>query len=256
MNPKIINSLNARLARIEALLENNDAFKAAGGTTYGGLQYQGSQYNYNFEAADSNDQMLDQQMMQNYGFGPTDMAMFDLQQRMAELELLVAGGSNDTFQGNALDAGAATGDDGEGGTGEPFALSIEDTAEALGLGTMAYQDADDILVTDGTASLTSLSLLNSGSLTADLTTNSTQLIIEGENNKDLYLQSNGSGDILFYTDAGGAVRIGSGSGTIAFNGSGGTTLPTVTGAKGGNAALGSLMTALAAYGLVIDMTSA
>lgn len=41
-----------------------------------------------------------------------------------------------------------------------------------------------------------------------------------------------------------------------FNGHAITTKPTITGAKGGNAALASLITALAAYGLVTDSTSA
>jgi hypothetical protein len=36
----------------------------------------------------------------------------------------------------------------------------------------------------------------------------------------------------------------------------GTAKPTVTGAKGGNAALASLMTALAGFGLVTDSTTA
>jgi len=43
---------------------------------------------------------------------------------------------------------------------------------------------------------------------------------------------------------------------IGFNGTAPITRPTVSGAKGGNAALGSLLSALAAYGLVTDSTSA
>ena len=43
---------------------------------------------------------------------------------------------------------------------------------------------------------------------------------------------------------------------LAFNGTNAIAKPTVTGAKGGNAALGSLMTALANYGLVTDSTTA
>lgn len=255
MNPKVINSLNARLSRIEAMLENSDVFKAAGGTTYGGLQYQGSQYNYNFEAADAGSQSLDQQMAQNYGFGPSDMAIFELQQRIAELELLVAGGSNDIFQGGALDAGQAVGDDGEGGTGEPVAPP-EVTAETLGLGTMAYQEASAVAITGGTASLTSLAVLASGASVADLTANATQLVVEGEINIDLYFQANGSGDIILNTDAGGVVRVGGGSESLAFNGGGGATVQTITGSRGGNAALANLLTGLANYGLIINNTSA
>jgi hypothetical protein len=43
---------------------------------------------------------------------------------------------------------------------------------------------------------------------------------------------------------------------VGFNGTVPIAKPTVTGAKGSNAALASLMTALAAYGLVTDSTSA
>jgi hypothetical protein len=43
---------------------------------------------------------------------------------------------------------------------------------------------------------------------------------------------------------------------MGFNAATPVARPTVTGAKGSNAALASLMTALAAYGLVTDSTSA
>lgn len=46
------------------------------------------------------------------------------------------------------------------------------------------------------------------------------------------------------------------SSTLGFYGSAGTTRPTVSGAKGGDAALGSLIGALAALGLIVDATSA
>jgi hypothetical protein len=44
--------------------------------------------------------------------------------------------------------------------------------------------------------------------------------------------------------------------TVGFNNTAPIAKPTVTGAKGSNAALASLMTALAAYGLVTDSTTA
>ena len=124
MNPKIINSINARLARVEALLENQDTFGSGSGTTYGGLNFQGSEYNTEFGAQVTPDQIesmvrdsLAQQLANNYGFGANDQTIAELQQRIAELELLVAGGSNDTNQGGALDAGAAVGDDASDGSG-------------------------------------------------------------------------------------------------------------------------------------------
>jgi hypothetical protein len=57
------------------------------------------------------------------------------------------------------------------------------------------------------------------------------------------------------TAAGGASLAGAGA-TLGFYGSAGTTRPVVSGAKGGNAALGSLIGALSALGLITDGTSA
>lgn len=56
--------------------------------------------------------------------------------------------------------------------------------------------------------------------------------------------------------ANGNVQLAGASSTLGFYGSAGTTKPTVTGAKGGDAALGSLISALAALGLITDATSA
>jgi hypothetical protein len=55
--------------------------------------------------------------------------------------------------------------------------------------------------------------------------------------------------------AAGAVRLGASGGAVGFLGATPATRPTVTGAKGGNAALASLLTALAALGLVTDSTT-
>ena len=45
-------------------------------------------------------------------------------------------------------------------------------------------------------------------------------------------------------------------GTLGFMGTGGTTRQTITGSRGGNAALASLLTALASHGLITDSTTA
>jgi hypothetical protein len=45
------------------------------------------------------------------------------------------------------------------------------------------------------------------------------------------------------------------TGNIGFNGTSPISKPTVTGAKGGNAALTSLLTALASYGLIVDSST-
>jgi hypothetical protein len=54
----------------------------------------------------------------------------------------------------------------------------------------------------------------------------------------------------------GAVRIGDGSATIGAFGATPIVRPTVTGSRGGNAALASLLTALANLGWIIDSTTA
>jgi hypothetical protein len=57
------------------------------------------------------------------------------------------------------------------------------------------------------------------------------------------------------TAAGNASLAGA-AGTLGFYGAAGTARPTISGAKGGNAALGSLISALAALGLITDGSSA
>lgn len=54
----------------------------------------------------------------------------------------------------------------------------------------------------------------------------------------------------------GAISIGTASDTIGFFGAAGTTLPTITGSRGGNVALASLLTALAGLGLIVDDSTA
>ena len=61
---------------------------------------------------------------------------------------------------------------------------------------------------------------------------------------------------LYLQAGGGTLILGGSSTTLAYFAGSGTTKATVTGAKGSNAALASLMTALAGYGLVTDSTSA
>lgn len=56
--------------------------------------------------------------------------------------------------------------------------------------------------------------------------------------------------------AAGNASIAGAANTLGFYGATGTAKPTITGAKGGNAALGSLISALAALGLITDGTSA
>lgn len=62
----------------------------------------------------------------------------------------------------------------------------------------------------------------------------------------LYVQGKGAGGLV----------LGQSAGAIGFFGSGGATKPSITGSRGGNAALTSLLTQLAGLGLVTDSTAA
>lgn len=65
----------------------------------------------------------------------------------------------------------------------------------------------------------------------------------------------GGGDLIGSISGAGAWMIAPAAGSVGFFASAGTTKQTVTGATGGNAALASLLSALAAYGLITDSTS-
>jgi len=89
----------------------------------------------------------------------------------------------------------------------------------------------------------------------------TTVVSNGFPTSGSFVTNNGTGNFVSYTPLNvptpflylpGALSVGGASG---FNGSAPIAKPTVTGAKGGNAALGSLLTALAAYGLVTDSSS-
>ena len=54
-------------------------------------------------------------------------------------------------------------------------------------------------------------------------------------------------------NASGAAKF---NGNVGFNGTTAIAKPTITGSRGGNAALASLLTALASYGLITDSTTA
>jgi hypothetical protein len=72
----------------------------------------------------------------------------------------------------------------------------------------------------------------------------------GANGASANVRVSGNGSVLSLT---GSLTV---SGQAGFNGTSPIAKPNVTGAKGSNAALASLMTALAAYGLVTDSTTA
>lgn len=165
---KQYNELAARLARLETLLESNDALSPPGAVTLADMdlgpgvdlsipdysQYLSQRTDpsivWNAETLGASDQFMRDEQEQNYGFGPTDSTITDLMQRIQDLELFVAGGSKDTNQDGAEDAGAEVGDDGATGTGTPPAA----TASSLGLGTMAYLSSPLGLANGGTSGTT------------------------------------------------------------------------------------------------------
>jgi hypothetical protein len=77
-----------------------------------------------------------------------------------------------------------------------------------------------------------------------------RIIFEAVNNFDLDFQHAGAS--LLRLKAGGGAGF---SGPAGFNGSSPLTKPTVSGSRAGNAALASLLTALANYGLITDSTT-
>ncbi len=72
----------------------------------------------------------------------------------------------------------------------------------------------------------------------------------------LYISTQDAGAIIFQTNGSNTRLQISSAGAIGFFGGGGTTQQTVTGSRGGNAALASLLTALANYGLIVNSSTA
>ena len=109
--------------------------------------------------------------------------------------------------------------------------------------TNLYRSSAGVLKTDFTLSATTGMRLNTtstaGSVGAFAMANATTAPT-----------SNPTSGIIFYATAGQPTFKDSAGNIVQF------TKPTVTGAKGGNAALGSLMTALSGIGLVVDSTTA
>ncbi len=86
--------------------------------------------------------------------------------------------------------------------------------------------------------------------------------IGGDANVTLNLISKGTGAVQLQAGGSniivalpGGASLGTVTGTLGFYGTGGAVKPTITGAKGGNAALGSLLTALSSLGLITDSTT-
>lgn len=65
----------------------------------------------------------------------------------------------------------------------------------------------------------------------------------------------GSGSLNIQTLIAGGLRLAAAGGSLGFYGAAAMAKPTVTGSRGGNAALASLLTALASLGLITDSTT-
>ena len=85
------------------------------------------------------------------------------------------------------------------------------------------------------------------------------LVCEGSNVLELTASGLSAGQAATFSNtltASGNAQVAGAAGTLGFYGAAGTTKPTVSGAKGGNTALGALIGALAGLGLITDATSA
>lgn len=137
---KEYNELAARLARLETLLQDNDAFKFPGDVTIKDLEFgpgldfsllpsETLQWDKPFEPELYYDWMQDQ-LQQNNGWGIIDgedgQDMWQMSEsgneeimwRINNIETFLGGLNQDTDQSNATDWGTDIGDDGMTGTGE------------------------------------------------------------------------------------------------------------------------------------------
>lgn len=177
---------------------------------------------------------------------------------------VVPGGANTDVQFN--DAGSFGGD-------SRFTFN-----KATGKLTFNNPNPSDITILSGSASGNGLNVINSGN-TVELSALETGWTLDLESSGQM-LFSSGSGSGIFFASGGvfsvtapSGINMGVTTGpinlkvananilsigvgpTLGMFGSVGTGQPTITGSKGGNTALASLITALAAFGLVIDATT-
>lgn len=128
-----INELTARLAKLETMLQNNDAYAPPGAVKLDdmdlgpGIDFSVPDYT-GFMNQVKPDVVWDPQFSseqqtalqeENFGFGPTDSTITDLQQRLNAMETFISGGSNDTNQSGALGADQSTSQNGLGGQESP-----------------------------------------------------------------------------------------------------------------------------------------
>ena len=146
-----------------------------------------------------------------------------------------------------------------GGTGASDASGARTN---LGLGTMATQNSNNVSITGGSATLTDITVTTTNTVT--IGDSDTKLVVNGGANViELLTESgafflyNGSNSSNKYWWWAGDYTYISGANLGFFSGPGGSsaTKQTVSGSRGGNAALNSLLQALANYGLIDNYTS-
>lgn len=270
---KQYNELAARLQRLETLLQNNDAYSDPGAVKLAdmdmgpGLDFSIPEFDYGSgvqwdQAWDPNEyaDWQNEQMQFNDGFGESQSTINELLSRLNAVETFLSGGSNDTAQMDALDWGAETGDDGQTGSGT--------AAESLGLGTLSTQNADNVSVTGGTIDGTFVT--NSPSVTVVNVSDDVIVAISESASNDgqaVFYDASGANSGTVGINATGGLEIATGGtnpvtiggaavgAQVGFFGSTGATKPQVNGSRGGNAALASLITALASMNQVTDSTT-
>lgn len=162
------NELAARLARLETLLQDNDAYAPPGAVTLAeldlgpGLDFSVPTYDDYINRPDPNiiwdpeatSTQLDEKLASNDSFVASDQAIIDLMARLLALETMLSGGSNDTNQSNAQGAGAGVGDDTFTGTGRAAPPTINQLTTILGSTSLAFAALPLSLANGGTAGTT------------------------------------------------------------------------------------------------------
>lgn len=156
------------------------------------------------------------------------------------------------------------------GHGDPVTIQGEDAGGVVR--TMINADPD------GAVSLynagTEVATTTGTGLSLDTAGNNSDILFTDIDNQTAFIQKNSTGPLVIRNqensqevridahDSGGAARLSLRCGTsgtnpaMGFQGTAPIAKPTVTGSRGGNAALASLLTALANYGLITDSTTA
>lgn len=232
----------------------------------------------------------DEERAENDGFTASQAAIDALYDRLEALETALSNGSKDTDQDDAQAAGQETGDDGLTGSQDPVAVALSGlgtmslqnynnvaitggsistltnaattwtfTTMALTASSTAALTGSSITLTTATGGSATNVAMTSNTITLT-TSGSTTLIDSGSSvglsNTSKTTSVSGSSINIGQNASSTYLNLGNSSGgTLSFFNAGGTTKQTITGSRGGNAALASLLTALQSHGLLTDSTT-